>query len=283
VSAASISAWELVVEGRSLDNPMRVEFPVLLDFPAIRNLLKKNTKRATGDEILEFNLPKFGPQECRLYKSNLFASKLQAKLPDVVLRTGICTSGIRMFLNLDASNPNSFSASFTVPGSSTDWFYVDHVDKGSYVIYAKSSKGRDPNKFDCGNTEAENTPDKEELPFASTHGRDLYEGPYLGATVRIAVVANNEYAARAGNTKSSVSNAIAAVMSRVNGIYMRELGLFFQLIDKNDLLLCVTGAKTDCNLLPNDDGSTVLGNSERFSTRRGVSASEYDIGHIFTT
>lgn len=95
------------------------------------------------------------------------------------------------------------------------------------------------------------------------------------------MVANTEYCVSAGNTNTAVSNRIASTMSRVNGIYMRELGLYFQLIANNNLLYCTDSQTTDCStLLPNADASSILSNVDQFISNRGISTSSFDIGHI---
>jgi hypothetical protein len=71
-------------------------------------------------------------------------------------------------------------------------------------LYAKSSKKKtaEDDDFSCGTKEEKEDNKVEE---SSSHGRDLYDGTYLGATLRIAVVANTEYSAFSGDTVASVA------------------------------------------------------------------------------
>jgi hypothetical protein len=106
--------------------------------------------------------------------------------------------------------------------------------------------------------------------------------------LRMALVTNTAYSNTVGGTTTAVANAVAAIMARVNGIYWRELGVFFQLIPKNDLLFCSRSNAADfggCSTtsLPNTRADIIISRIGPFIANRGIASSEYDIGHCFTT
>ena len=110
---------------------------------------------------------------------------------------------------------------------------------------------------------------------------------FSGVTFRLALIANRQYSLKVGGTALDVASAVAQIMTRVNGIYMRELGIFLQLIQDNDLLFCsneVVAKSGGCTstLLPNDP-SVIDMNKNFIENIRGIPSSDYDIGHSFTT
>lgn len=254
-------------------------FPLVLDFEGL--VLALTTSARSNTKRFIFPLPGHVNQECTLRTSSLLPHKLAAKYPELIIREGWCSStNTSVFLNLNTQNSSSFSATFTIPGSTTDFYYVDHASS-SYVLYAKSN--RKGHSFSCGSNrfkeeQPEHHQQRELLTVDST-------GQYLGVIFRIAIAANVEYAVQLGNTRAGVLNGIVAVMSRVNGIYMRELGVYFQLVENNDQLLCTAqdDVSSCATYLPNTNPDYIIYHAHEFMDLRGVAYDAYDIGHVFTT
>lgn len=97
---------------------------------------------------------------------------------------------------------------------------------------------------------------------------------------RIAIVATKEFSAARGGTRDAVLTAIVNIMARVNGIFLKELGVMFELIPESGNLVCIAG-DSGCNELANDTG--IWSQFVSFVGTRGVSSSDYDIGHSFGT
>jgi len=90
----------------------------------------------------------------------------------------------------------------------------------------------------------------------------------------MAVLTTVEYAALHGGTVASV------MLSRVNSVFYRETGVFFELIESNDLLVCLP-SDTTCNGWPNAEFLAVK--TREFMGERGVSPNMYNIGHGLIT
>lgn len=94
----------------------------------------------------------------------------------------------------------------------------------------------------------------------------------------IAMVANGQYSSFHGNTKQTVLAEIVTLMNRVNGIYKRELGVFFQLHEQSDDMICLH----PCSHLAND--AAVLDDMDGFvEDTLGIDLDTIDIGHALTT
>jgi hypothetical protein len=269
----AMAVWKLE---QSPDAPshrhmLRLDFQALSDYL----LLPPTALRGLDEGLLEFDLPNgLGMHKCVLAESKLMDAELQAKHPSIMVRTGKCGGEVDMHFSLQQGKPESFSATFTIPNKYMDWFYVDYAGDGRYVMYAKSTavrRGAEP--FNCTTEHAHG---KHEA-HTHHHGRGLAErGPLVSATLRIAVAARRDYAEATGDTIDSTMHAIVITMSRVNGVYLQELGIFFQLVGTNDRLLCVAGRLEYCAML---NSFSLI---DQFMTRRGVADSTFDIGHVFT-
>ena len=68
------------------------------------------------------------------------------------------------------------------------------------------------------------------------------------------------------------------VMARVNGIFMRELATFFQLVPNNDGILCINDSTAACTT----ENFNVFDEMEAYFDANGITDADYDIGHAFT-
>ena len=93
----------------------------------------------------------------------------------------------------------------------------------------------------------------------------------------IALVANGEYSQYHGNTKADVLAEFVTLLNRVNGVYKREMGYFYQLHPQTDDLICLH----PCSALSNDDA--VLDEVNGYIGTKGVTLSSFDVGHVVTT
>ncbi|KAH9257846.1 hypothetical protein BASA81_003865 [Batrachochytrium salamandrivorans] len=282
VNGEMFEAWDVLpVTNARGGEAGAAETVVSLRFDLLVGLLagsRGRRKLADGGVVVVFHLPELGRLACTMGQSNLFHSHLHHVLPSVVVRSGTCDNNSTMEVNFETSNPESFSALFTIPGKTADWFYVDHKLGDEYVVYAKSSKHVKA-RLACTTGLPTNQQQTGERRLADATPTD-----FTGVTLRLAVAANINYSVAAGNTLPSVANRIAATMSRVNGIYLGELGIYFQLVANSSLLFCADGDTLYCeSMLPNTDSSRVLLYAGSFMAARGVPASKYDIGHVFTT
>lgn len=96
-------------------------------------------------------------------------------------------------------------------------------------------------------------------------------------TFTLALIANGEYSKYHGNRKSSVMAAFVRLVNRINGIYSRELGVFFQLHKDTDDLIC----EHPCKELSNS--GNILYEAKGFVQKRGISLDSIDLGHSLTT
>ena len=96
---------------------------------------------------------------------------------------------------------------------------------------------------------------------------------------RLAVSATSEYVTAVGGTLISTMAEINTAINRVNQIYERDLGVHFNLIANNSLIIEVTPADFGFS---NNNGSALL-NQNQTKIDSAIGSSNYDIGHVFST
>lgn len=178
-------------------------------------------------------------------------------------------------------------------------FMVDPYSKGdtaNYISYRKSDVQK-TSEFSC-DTDRENAvtaitkPSKGTFkPFVpdAVFAPSVTSGTQL-RTYRLALAATNEYATTVGsNTIAGTLAAQTTVMTRVNGIYERDLAIRMVVVANNNLIvyagdqLCGGVACTSANdPYTNNNGSTMLTENQNNVTTV-IGTANFDIGHVFST
>ena len=247
---------------------------------------QKGTSLEDGQDIV-FEIPASNGVEeisCTIFKGNpVLSDVLLDKFPDFVLATGECQDEAKLFFTVDTSRAEGMSALFI--SKDNEHIYVDSVAPGTneFVIYSyKDAKEQPPLDFRCENDK--NSSFLDEIPSKED---DVVAGKNPSTTsnaykFKIAMIATNTYSRYHGNTKQSVLFALATLMTRVNGVYSHEMGVYFELIDDTDAIICLDSLNdADCDALPND--SSIINDNQDFLEAKGISYSSYDLGHSVTT
>lgn len=177
---------------------------------------------------------------------------------------------------------------------------VDPYSKGdtnNYISYYKRDVAR-PEGFSC-EFDSQNAVDSisrskkrslvEFIPDAAAVAPAVTSGTQL-RTYRLALAATNEYAVAVGsNTIAGTLAAQTTIMTRVNGVYERDLSMRMVIIANNNLIVyaadqtCGGVACTGANdPYTNTNGGTMLTENINNVTTV-IGNANYDIGHVFST
>ncbi|MCB0761258.1 MAG: hypothetical protein KDC12_07000, partial [Flavobacteriales bacterium] len=98
-------------------------------------------------------------------------------------------------------------------------------------------------------------------------------------TYRLALAGTGEYTAFHGGTVADGLAAMNTSMTRVNGVYEREVAIRMVMVANNNLLVYTDGATDPYT---NGNGSTMLGENQT-NCNSVIGSANYDIGHVFST
>jgi hypothetical protein len=244
-----------------------------------------NRKSATIATIIELpnadgSLSKFSIQE----NSN-FDAQLQAKFPNIKSYTakGIDDTSANAKISMGT---DGFHAVIYFENKETVYIDPYTKDKKEYIIYKKSSLNNVDLNFQCEVGEAA----FKELSITN-FSRNFNDGQLR--TYRLALACSGEYAqfhlgASQQNVPSSASDQVkkAAVLSamntsltRLNGVFERELSVKFELVSNNEDIIFLNPA-TDG--MTDDDPDELIDEVQAICDAQ-IGNANYDIGHVFST
>jgi hypothetical protein len=164
-------------------------------------------------------------------------------------------------------------------------FYIDPYTKNynSYISYSRSSLPQRDHDFSC---EVDEQLDAKEIVVSSRRNAD--DG--LLRIFRLALVCSGEYAqfhlndqgiasdASDADKKAAVLSAMNTSMTRINGVYERDLGVRMEIVDNNDQVIFLDAA-TDA--ITDGNAGTMI-NQVQTICDNTIGTANYDIGHIFS-
>ncbi|MDR3025300.1 reprolysin-like metallopeptidase [Chryseobacterium sp.] len=247
-----------------------------LNIEGLKNALAKAPKRLAAGEkselIISFPNSEGRMENFKVRENSNFAPELAAKYPD-----------IKSYVGQGLDDPNStvyFSvsplglSSMEIYGDKSAVFIEPYTkDLSSYVVYRKSDKKDDLNKFECTVVDAA----QKGVSNSALAARPNADDAKL-RTFRLALSCTGEYTTYFGGTKAQALAAMNTTMTRVNGVFEKDFAARMVLIANNDAVI-YTNASTDPYSAASGMNSW---NSQLQSTLTSViGEANYDIGHLF--
>ncbi|MCC6727220.1 MAG: proprotein convertase P-domain-containing protein [Saprospiraceae bacterium] len=158
--------------------------------------------------------------------------------------------------------------------------YIDRFREGDdqhYISYFKKDY-RNPHAFECL-VESEVPQNPQSLVIPEGNLKSILVGDCQHRGYTLALACTGEYAAFHGGTKPLVLAEYNVAITRINGIYEREMAVTLTMVANTDLLIYLNAATDPYT---NNNGGTML--SENQTTCNNVIGNaNYDIGHVFST
>ena len=275
--------WSDVSETESLRNSgERLIVPeAYRAISAQRNDLRRLLSTASSNRdasklpIIELPMPDGSNQAFYFYEASIMHPDLAAQFPEIQSYAGYAVDQSSTYIRFDWT-VNGFHA--MVLSNETPAIFIDPYFKNRqdlYVCYNKSDYGmKDWHRaFTCGlegNSALSNATGMSE----NRRGGDCQLRKY-----RLALACTGEYATFHAGGVSGVMSEMNTAMTRVNGIYEREVGVTMEIISNNTALIYFN-AGTDP--YTNGAGGTMLGENQS-NIDMVIGSANYDIGHVFST
>lgn len=243
-----------------------------LDMALLKSKLHQvpNTVSKTTPVLLDFPNGNGTFEVFRIEDYSVMAPELQAKFPEIrsYVGYGLNNPATVVYFSVSAQGLHSMTLSLDAP---TEYINPMTTD-GVYKAFSRSALLTDPYPFEC---------DVIEDRFFN---RSAFDPNFIVArnandgtrrTYRLAIGTSLEYTNFHGGTVAGALAAINTTMTRVNGIYDRELSIRMTLVANNDLLISTAG-------------NSLFSNTENIALNTGIingliGSNSYDIGHSFTT
>ena len=220
--------------------------------------------------------------------------ELQAKFPNMRSYTGQCVENASISIRFDVTH-KGFHGMIMEPGQT---WYIDPYSAettSEYISYTKEDFYATTDKvFDelppiTSDMEIDIQKYDNDVETKYKDSKKKKDVKYFGAqktpsggnlrTYRLALAGTGEYTAFHGGTVADGMAAMVTSMTRVNGVYERDLAITMEMVGNNDLLVYTNGGTDPYS---NGNGGAML--SQNISTCNSVIGSaNYDIGHVFST
>lgn len=256
-----------------------------LNFEALKNQLQNaplDSSTTKSNVVIAFPNSNGQIQNYRIYEAPVMEKGLSDKFPEIKSYSGKgvddASASIRFSTTLFGLHVMSLSGK-------SGTFYIDTYTKdlNYYIVYNKKSIHKQENKFNCLV--------QDETAFVDANTNNLQERLVNDGTFRqyrLAMACTIEYAAfhvaAAGlnsgtlaQKKAAVLSAMVVTMTRVNGLYERDMSLRMNLVANNDIIIFITSdnfTNNNANALINESQTVIDG---------AIGTANYDIGHTVST
>lgn len=258
-----------------------------LDFEGLKTVLNTAVKRESGiqsDLIVPFPTADGQILQYRIYEAPVMHRELSDKHPDIKSYVGVGiddrTAIIRFSTTIFGFHGMIFSGKM---GSA----YIDPytTDLNNYIVYFKKNVVSN-RSFECLTESSEI-----EAPSGVHFSPFKMQGEMLEGSLRkyrLAMACTIEYAAFHINAaglnsgtleqkKAAVLAAMNVTMTRINGIYERDLSLTMELVPNNEDVIFIESDDFD------NDNAWVLINQSQTVIDNVIGSANYDIGHTVST
>ncbi|MDC8100351.1 zinc-dependent metalloprotease [Chryseobacterium rhizosphaerae] len=258
------------------ENMMNIEGPKIyqLNINGLRNVLLNTPKRLAAGEksqiIISFPNSEGKMERFKVTENSNFEPELAAKYPDIksYIGEGIENPASTVYFSISSLGLSSME----IYGDKSATFIEPYTkDLSSYVIYKKSDRKDNLSKFECTVLDAAQKGTSTSIAARNADDSTL-------RTYRLALSTTGEYTSYFGGTKAQALAAMNNTMTRVNGVFEKELAIRMVLIANNDAII-YTNASTD----PYSPSSSMNNwNLQLMNTLNStIGNANFDIGHLF--
>lgn len=248
------------------------------DYPAFIKFISSKSKEISAGVTIKIPLPE-GLTTFKMEETPVFDAELSNKYPGFTSFTGksIDISGYTLKMSVSPFGINAMIMHDELGTIFVDP-YTQH-NQTEYIVYHKKDFRKKTGNFTCGVSSDHLDLGLEREDFVDIETTTLRAGDCVLRSYRLALACTGEYASYHGGTKEKVLAAYNNTMTRVNGVYEKEVAITMKLIGNTDQLIFLN-AQSDP--YTNDEGSIMLDENQT-TVNNIIGISNYDIGHVFST
>ena len=238
---------------------------------AIANVGNRENK---GNTVISFPNSEGELNRYQIFEASVMAPELQAQFPNMKSYAGQGIDNPTEVVRFSIT-PKGLHAMFLGTSKGTQFIDPFTIEGNIYTVYAKKNLEARNFDFECGVID---DPELLNKPFNDNSlAKNADDGTLRD--YRIAIACTGEYAAFHGGTVAGAMAAMVTTMTRVNGVYERELSVTMTMVANNASII-YTNAVTDPF---NNDNANILIDQSQTVIDSEIGNSNYDIGHTFST
>jgi subtilisin-like proprotein convertase family protein len=239
---------------------------------ALANTPKRNSlpSKQQSNVIIKFPNQKGELESFRIIEASTMESDFQALFPNIRSFYGQSIENPSSIIRFSISDEKGLS-SMVLSDKRTVFIEPYTEDLSTYIVYTRSSN-EVRSEFVC------------ETEFIEQNTADFDIEAYRNANdgtlriFRLALACTGEYAQFHGGTLAGVVAAMNTTMTRVNGVFERDVALTMVMVNNTNIIFF--NAATDP--YSNGNGGAMLGENQT-TCDNNIGFGNYDIGHVFST
>ncbi|MCF8247533.1 MAG: proprotein convertase P-domain-containing protein [Saprospiraceae bacterium] len=223
---------------------------------------------------LAIPMPDGSTEEFQIVDAPIMHPDLAARYPYIRSFAGWSNADRTAYLRCGYTQ-NGFHGMILSANHST--VYIDAFAEGDdlhYISYFKKDYPNPHTDFECLVEDVSPNPQS-----AIANPQSLVVGDCQHRNYALALACTGEYATFHGGTKPLVLAQFNVAMTRVNGIYEKDLAVTMTMVANTDLLIYLNAGSDPYT---NNSGSTML-NENQATCNAVIGNGNYDIGHVFST
>lgn len=226
-------------------------------------------------------------QPYRIYEAPVMHKDLQAQFPDIKSYVGVAVNDKFSTVRFSTTRFGVHAMILSPKGT----VYIDPytADLNHYMVYRKK-EAISGSSFECLTSESEINTGKPAY-FSPKNAYDIESNTGIFRTYRLGLACTVEYAqyhinlagvstGTVAERDNAVLSAMNVTMTRVNGLFERDMSLTMVIVPNNTNVIFFLPEKPDA--LTNSSGSTLI-NEIQPIINAGIGTANYDIGHVFST
>ena len=251
-----------------------------LDQNQLQATLKKSNSSVVGKGaslVLTIPNAKGELEKFLVVENSNFEPKLQEQYPDIRSYSGQGISDPRATLSLSVS-PQGVQSMVLRSDVGSEFMEQSLDDKNVYLVYASSSRNKGGLPLNCSTDDVAIANNLYSKTAKTTANNRIFK------TLRLALSCTGEYAQFHGGTVAGALAGMNATMTRVNGIFNKDLAIKLEIIANNSVIV-YTNPATDpyADASVGTDGSSPnnWGLKLQQTLTSVIGNGNYDIGHLF--
>lgn len=248
-----------------------------VDVNELSNILVNSPKSESYDKtsnvVVQLPNAEGAFESFRISEISIMEPSLAAQFPEIKTYVGVGVENPAAMLRLTIT-PQKGLSGMILSEKKTIFIEPYSSDLKTYITFVNSEGDINTDSFIC---ETESVLEKSGISDKEYRAmRNADDGQLR--TYRLALACTGEYAQYHGGTLGSVMAAMATSMNRVNGVYVRDLGLTMTMVDNTSIIFFNAGTDP----YTNNNGGAMLGQNQT-TCDANIGSANYDIGHVFST
>ncbi|MBA6155832.1 T9SS type A sorting domain-containing protein [Tenacibaculum sp. S7007] len=242
----------------------------------------KNHLQRSNSSIIELPNSDGKLQKFQIKETSNLAPELAAKFPSIKSYTAQGIDDPAAVAKISTGTDGFHAVIFS---GNKGTVYIDPYskDRKKYIVYNRKNLEEKEDEFTCGVKEI-----AQKRFLSNNQQRNVSDGKLR--TYRIAIVCSGEYAnfhlnrqgisasASEADKKTAVLSAMNSSMTRINGVYEKDLGVKMVIVANNDKVIFLN---KDTDNITDGDAGTMIDEVQTICDNQ-IGVANYDIGHIFS-